>query len=113
MAPSLFSSGTTTPASGAEIVLISPGSSGTYVFIIDTANMAAGDSITLKIYYKVLSGGTANHTYITFVLTGVQADPIWISDPMPTDLSESTVESFTLTQTAGSYRAFSWKVITL
>lgn len=80
----------------------------TFVFVVDTGAMASGDTLELRIYTIVRSGGTERLAYIqTFV--GAQTDPQKYSVPVPADVSFKA----TLKQTVGTGRTFPWKVLSL
>lgn len=74
-------------------------------FVVDLANMVAGDTVTLKVKRKVRSGDTVRVVY-SEVFTGAQAEPIAISVPMPSPHQAV----FTITQEAGTPRVFPWAV---
>lgn len=78
---------------------------GTYVLKVDTTNLANGETVTLKIYDKVLTGST-EHLIYTATYVHVQAEPVKASPPC--------VASFhfkaTLTQTGGTGRAYDWSI---
>ena len=112
MVPTLYASGTTTPTLNTETFLSSPNAAGTFVFEIDTTNMASGDSLTINIYSTVLSGGNPDLLY-TWALTNAQSAPVWISVPVPNDLAATNALRFSINQTAGTARAYAWKVLQL
>lgn len=45
---------------------------------LDVSDMIAGDQLQIRIYEKVRSGDTQRVVYQA-ILTGAQADPIWVS----------------------------------
>ena len=113
MVPSAYASGTQTIAAlNTEYFLSSPNVAGTFVFEIDTSAMAAGDSLTMNVYNKVLSGGAVDLCY-SWVISGAQSIPVWISVPVPNDLAEANGLRFSINQTAGTARSFPWKVLQL
>jgi hypothetical protein len=113
MAATLFASGTQTIGSlNNEYFLGSVGVAGTYICVIDTSALSSSDILVMKLYYTVLSGGTP-YTYTTYTIVGAQADPIFISDPLPTDLVQANTIRFSINQTGGTARSFPWKILQL
>ncbi len=113
MAPTVASSGTQTATIATEHVLLTQSTAKTCVLSVNLSNLVLGDSVTLNIYNKVLTGDTLTPgtTLPEFSATYTHAR------------SEGPVQSpaivvayqakFTLTQTAGTGRAFDWNVCTL
>ena len=98
------SSGTVT-ANGTEQILDSPTSNGTYVFEVDTVNLANGDYVELRCYdmvdgsnFRQVYQGSYQHAQIN----NAKASP---------PIAVITQAKFTLKQTAGSNRNFPWKVM--
>jgi hypothetical protein len=114
MAVSLWQSDTTTPTVGVENVLATGDLPDEYVFEIDTINMAAGDVLEVRVYEKILAGGTARVIYFTRY-AGVQPtdDQIKVSPRVRNDLNEIGATKFTITQTHGTARAYAWKLLKL
>lgn len=108
MAISAIASGTQTATLDTEHTLSTDTSNQTYVFVVDAAAMAVGDVLELYIYTKCLSGGTERLAY-SIQYTDAQAEPMKYSVPVPADISFKA----TLKQTAGTGRAFPWKVLAL
>lgn len=81
---------------------------GVYVLVVDTGNLALGDKVVLKIKTKAAAGGTSRLAY-SQVYQHAQADPIKYSPPVPVD----TEIICTLTQTAGTGRAFLWNLLVM
>ena len=101
-------SGTQTAAIGTEHQLTSQTGAGVYVLVVDTNNMAAGDSLTLKIKTRAVGGEelrVAEGTTQTFA--NLQSEPNKYSIPVP---SNNEIAAF-LTQTAGTARAFPWSLL--
>jgi hypothetical protein len=97
-------SGSQTATIGTEHVLDSPTTNGTYVFSVDTVNLALGDLVELRVYdmvdgtnFRQVFKGTYQHAQIN---NGKVAPPIAVT----------TQAKFTLKQTAGTGRAFPWSV---
>lgn len=115
MAVTAFASGTKTAEIGVEHPLpVSPfvNESGTYVFQVDTQNMAAGDVLEIRAYARILSGGTTRVAYVeTYYGAQVTDDKIKVSVPISTDLAVTEGVKFTLKQTAGSGREYPYKVL--
>lgn len=51
---------------------------GIYQLFLDVSDMVAGDQLQIRIYEKCRSGDTQRIAYQS-ILSGVQADPIWVS----------------------------------
>lgn len=74
--------------------------------------MASGDTLELRIYQKVLAGGTSRVAYYAMFSNACPGDDIvQISVPISNDLTGTTGIAFTLKQTTGTGRAFPWKVL--
>lgn len=102
--PTVESSGTQV-ATGAEDTVYSPTAPRDYVFVVDLNALTVGDTVRLRCYRKVLSGGTERVVYEE-VFSGSQATPIAISEPMPGPYGGH----FTIEQVAGTLRSFPWSV---
>lgn len=79
---------------------------GIYVLLVNTAAMASGDALTLKIKTKRSTGDAIQTAYV-YSFTDAQTEPHKYSVPVPVD----TEIVCTLTQTAGTGRAFPWKLL--
>jgi len=102
-------SGTQTAQIGTEhqlTIQTGVGTVGIYVLVVDTNNMAAGDSLTLKIKTMAIGSGTTRLAY-TLTYTDLQAEPVKYSVPVPVNNSITV----TLTQTAGTARTFPWSLL--
>lgn len=107
-----FASGTVTPTVGQEVYLANPNFSGTYTFHIDLSNMASGDTVELRIYSTILSGGTPKCTYYqSFSDAPSSNNIVQISVPVSNDLNDANSLRFSVKQTAGTSRSFAWKVL--
>jgi hypothetical protein len=112
MAVTAQASGTQTATVGTEHFLTSPNVVGTFTFHVDTINMAAGDIVELRVYQMVLTGGTQRVAYFTTYSDAQSADDlIKISVPISNELTDTNSLRFSLKQTAGTGRAFPWKVL--
>ena len=79
-------SGTYTPASTAEAqVGTTDTGNGTYIVQVDLGGMANGDSISVDIYTKTLSGGTSRRVF-GGQYKHAQAKPIKQSAPLASDV---------------------------
>jgi hypothetical protein len=103
--------GSQTAVINTEHTLADTSAAGTYQLSVDPINMAAGDSVTLRIYEMVLTSGTRRVVYCA-TFTGVQPtdDMIKISIPISTALTDSGAVRATLQQTAGTGRVFPWNL---
>lgn len=78
----------------------------TYVYKLNTNNLAAGDVLEVRIYCRdVAAGSIAQAWKATY--SGVQTSPLKISPPVPSD----QLIRFTIKQTAGSGRTFVFSVL--
>jgi hypothetical protein len=112
MAVTAQASGTQTATVTTEHFLADVAVSGVFTFHVDCVNLAAADSVELRIYQMVLTGGTSRVAFIgTF--TGVQGvdDTIKVSVPISNELTDATSLRFSLKQTFGTGRSFPWKVL--
>ena len=95
-----------------EYVLDNVHAAGTYTFHVDTNNMAAGDTLVLRIRQVVLTTGVSRVAYMQRYLDAQSADDlIKISVPISNELTDTAALMFTLQQLAGTARAFPWKVL--
>lgn len=109
----------TSPAGGTQTAVISTehqladtAIAGVYTFHVDTNAMVAGDILELRVYQMVLTGGTSRVVFKQ-KYDGVQ-DPdelIKISSSIGNELTDATALRFSLKQTAGTGRAFPWKIL--
>lgn len=96
----------------AECVLDAVAAAGTYTFHVDTVNMAAADVVELRAYQIILTGGTRRVAYLGRYFDAQAVDDvIKISVPISNELTDAGSLWFTLKQTAGTARAFPWKVL--
>ena len=105
-------SGTQTATISTEHTLLDVAVAGVYSLHVDKNAMASGDTLELRVYQMVLTGGTRRPAY-KVVFTGAQDadDLIAVSVPIANELTDSGSLRFTLKQTAGAGRAFPWKVL--
>lgn len=103
----LDSSGTNTPVVGTELALATSTQNATFYFQTRCNNMVNGDITELRIYTITLSGGTLELTWKTVV--GPSPPPCFViaSPPVPSDQSIRV----SIKQTAGTARAFDWKLL--
>jgi hypothetical protein len=99
-------SGTQTATINTEHTLDTDTTNATYCGMVDLTNLANGDVVELRIYTKVLSGGSLD---LAWKGTYAQAGFILVAQSpfVPSDQSLK----FTLKQTAGTGRAFDWKLL--
>ncbi|MBK1656833.1 hypothetical protein [Paracraurococcus ruber] len=109
MAVSVASSGSVTPASaGTETDLATVTTAGVYQLAVDAANLVDGDVVFLRVYGKARSADTERLLYVSS-FAHTQAAPLKHSPAIPT----AHYLRFTLTQAAGTMRAFPWAVSSL
>jgi hypothetical protein len=110
--PIQYATGLTTPVVGGENFLSSPNAAGTYILIIDTVNMVAGDILEIRIYKMTVTGGT---TRVVYIMTYYGAQPtddlIKTSVPVGNDLTDVNAVRFSIKQTFGTARNFPWTVL--
>lgn len=115
MTVTAFASGTKTATVGTEHPLPETpfvNAAGTYQFMVDLQPMAAGDVVELRAYARVLEGGTTRVVYMKrFSDVQPNDDFIAVSVPISTELAVTEGIKFSLKQTAGTGRAFPWKVL--
>lgn len=112
MSVTASASGTQTASISTEHQLADTAAAGVYTFHVDTNAMVAGDTLELRVYQMVLTGGTSRVAYMqTFSGAQPADDKIKISEPIGNELTDSTSLRFSLKQTAGTGRAFPWKVL--
>ncbi len=111
MAVSEQVSGSQTATLTTEHILAETGGSndlptgGTYVLVVDVANLVATERLDLVAYGKARTGDTARVIYRA-VIAGSQDDPLVHMVPIPT----AHYTKFTLEQNNGTGRAFPWAV---
>lgn len=103
--PTVEASGTIL-ATGSEQTLGTIVTNRNLLLVVDLTNLQAGDSVTLKMKRKVLSADAAALIYARQTYSGVQADPLAISIPIPSPFQAV----FTLQQIAGVNRNFNYSV---
>jgi len=101
-------SGTQTAVISTEHTLSTLSTSKTFLLMADLAAMVNGDVTELRIKTKILSGGTTREIF-SAVYSHIQGVPIVMSIPVPSDQEFVA----TLKQTAGTGRAYPWKVLSL
>lgn len=85
---------------------------GTYTLHVDTVNMVAGDTLELRVYQIVLTGGTRRVAYFQSYAGAQPADDlVKLSVPIGNELTDAGSLRFTLKQTTGTSRNFPWKVL--
>lgn len=77
----------------------------TFCTDIDTSNLALGDSLLIKVYKKVLTGGSLRLVWEQSI-SNVAVTPGEVTPP----LSSLFAYRVTLTQTAGTGRTFDWSI---
>ena len=78
----------------------------TYVLVVDTSAMVAGDELELRVYTKTRSGNASQLAWI-FSYAHAQEELNKYSLPVPANIEAK----FTLKQTAGTSRNFIWAVL--
>lgn len=102
------SSGSQTATLTTEHSLATPSTLKTRVLLVDANALVAGETLTLRIKGKVLTGGT-ERIIREAVFAGPLAEPHIQSMPAVMPFGGT----FTLTQTGGTGRSYDWSVCTL
>lgn len=103
----LDDSGTQTAVISTEHTLTTLTTDGTYISFVRMNNMALGDIVELRIYTITLTGGTLEIVWKATFGPWKPFNLVAASPPIGSDLSMRV----TLKQTAGTGRAFDWKVL--
>lgn len=106
--PTSVASGSQTAVISTEHTLTTYTSGGTFVLVVDTADLVNGDTVELKLYTKCRSGDTERLAYVRR-FKHAQAEINKYSIPVPADVHIKA----TLTQTAGTGRAFPWSLLAM
>jgi hypothetical protein len=101
-------SGTQSATVGTEHTLATVTGAKVLVLIVDTANLALGETLELRVKIKVLTAGTVRQAYMA-AYQHAQSDPIKFSIPVPSPFSAD----FTLKQTSGTGRSYDWSVVSI
>lgn len=108
--PTTISSGTQLAVISNEHELDTDATGGVYVLAVDTAAMALGDVLELRIKSKVLGGGALGLAY-QGAFSNAQPEPLKYSIPISIPATIDIVVS--LKQTAGTGRSFPWRLMTI
>lgn len=95
-------------SSASEQDLTTQSTANVWVLAVDTANMANGDQMILRIYGKARTGDTERLLYQSR-FAHVQSDPLKLSPPVPTPHHFRA----TLQRIAGTDRAYPWELRSL
>jgi len=107
-----FAKGTQTAEIGTEHFLADVDEVGTYTFHVNTVNMVEDDVLELRVKQVVLTGDDPEGAYFVSYSDAQSADDrIKISVPISNELTDAQSLRFSLKQTAGTGRAFKWKVL--
>jgi len=98
--------GNQSAAIGTEHDLTTQTGVGVYVLVVDTTNMASGDTVEIRIKTKAVEGEAAVQAYLD-TYSDAQESPQKYSVPVPVD----TEITATLKQTAGTSRDFVWNLL--
>lgn len=100
------SAGSGTQTATPEQVLATDTNNGTFVFEVDSTNLALGDAVEFAVYTITLSGGAQGKIW-GGSYQNVQAIPHKQAPPVASDQSIM----FTVKQRSGTARAFPWKAL--
>lgn len=96
----------------AEHTLLDIAAAGVYTLHVDSVNMADLDTMDLRVYQMILTGGTRRGALVqSFFDLQATDDLIKLFDPIANELTDAGALRFTLTQRSGTARAFPWKVL--
>ncbi len=114
MAVTAQSSGTKT-ADGTEQTLLDIAVAGTFTLHVDLVNMASLDTVELRWYQIILTGGTRRCVYFQNYMDAQGGDNTYpriaISVPISNELTDAGSLRCTLKQTTGTNRNYDWKVL--
>lgn len=108
MALTVAASGTQTATLTTEHTLATVTDPGVYALNVDTANLANGETLTLRLKVKTLSGGTSRQGYEA-IFKHAQSEPSKFSVGVPVAVELVA----TLQQDGGTGRAFPWSLMKL
>lgn len=106
MSASVVASGTQTATISTEHTLYDNATARTLALAVDTTNLVSGESVTLRIYTKVINTSGTYRQASAITIAGGDPSPAAVSPP----LLFPNGAKFTLQQTAGTGRAFDWAV---
>jgi len=107
----VIASGTQAATVATEHTLATDTTNKVYVLKADLSNLADGttpDIVILRLYSKILSGGTERLVYEAVYIGAQTADNVY-SPPLPEDISCKA----TLLQTQGTGRSFPWSLLAI
>ncbi len=107
--PTSKANGSQTATLTTEHTLHTNTDAGTYQLHVDASNLAAGETLELKVYHKIRSTGTERLTFSGVYKGENLVEPNILSIPVP------SLHSFkaTLEQNGGTGRAYNWEVVSL
>lgn len=108
MAVTVESSTTQAATVGTEHVLHVATAAKVYVLLVDTVNLADGDTLELRVKTKVITPGPVGVAYLG-TYAHAQEEPIKLSVPIAAPLGAE----FTLKQRDGTGRSFDWAVVSV
>ena len=109
MALTLATSGTQSCTVTTEHTLANLEEAGSFVFEVDLNAAVAGDVFELRIKKRLLTSGTVR-LVLFMAYYGPQDDPIKVSIPISTTVTDTDSIAFTIKQTFGTSRSVPWAV---
>lgn len=108
--PAIIGSGTLTPGTlGVEQNFAAADTTNkVYVLVVDTVNLANGETVEFRLYTIALAAGAERVAY-RVAYQHAQGEPMKYSPPVPADISFRA----TITQTGGTLRSYPWKIVSL
>lgn len=112
MAVSAQGTGTQAATVGSEHTLLDVAIAGTFTLHVDLSVMAVGDTLELRLYQIILTGGVRRVAYMQPYYDAQSTDAmIAISVPISNELTDAGSIRATLKQTTGTGRSYPWKVL--
>lgn len=108
MAVTVVANGTHTPTTTGETELHATSTAGVYGYVVDTANMLGGDTVTLRVYVRGVSAGAWRLAYQSS-FSHTQGEP---AKAAPAVYAAYGYRA-TIQQNAGTFRSFPWHVVSL
>lgn len=102
------SSGTQASVLTTEHILATPTTLNSRVLIVDANALVAGETLTLRIKGKVLTGGTQR-----LIREAVFTGPLYEPNVQSMPAVQTFGGDITLTQTGGTARSYDWSIVTL
>lgn len=90
-----------------------PGAATSYVYVVDTNALVAGEVLFIRVYTILLASGAERLAYAGSFVKGADEDPMQYSVPVPVDTGTGITIRGTVQQKNGTGRTFPWKLFAL